>query len=72
MLLHFSAKVNLNTQVNSITGNPDGSFTVQTQSNGVKQSAEFDYVVIAAPIEFANITFENLKSLSFGNPSNYF
>jgi hypothetical protein len=48
--------------VAQIEKNEDGSFTVQSiSSTGATNSENFDFVVIAAPIEVVNITFVNIQ-----------
>lgn len=55
-----NAQLNLNTKVISIAQNPTG-YTVEVESDGKRRTENFDIVVLAAPIEFANLKFKNIE-----------
>ena len=61
-----NSKLNLNAQVTKIVKEENNKFTIHfTNGQTLDTRSGFDQVVIAAPLEFANITFENLQLPSF-------
>jgi hypothetical protein len=55
-----NAELNLKTKVLSIAQNPSG-YTVEVENDGKRRSEKFDIVVLASPIEFANLNFKNFE-----------
>jgi len=50
----------LGTTVSDIELLKNGKYSLTFKSNGKKDSKEYDYVILASPIEFCNITFKNI------------
>jgi len=62
LLRYANAQVYLNSTVTTITKTADRKYQITTEQYKSQQSIlEFDTIIIAAPIEFINITFVNIQ-----------